>query len=116
MAWRNGRRYRDGLEPILLPKGSAVPSSEVVLVTGGSGGLGLALAMHLADDKDSSIVLCGRRPSLDVELPEGVTYRQADVSDASAILAVCSEIIEQHGRLDRVYHLPLVLRDARPGK
>jgi NAD(P)-dependent dehydrogenase (short-subunit alcohol dehydrogenase family) len=70
----------------------------VVLITGGSSGIGLATVRRLAASGDQ--VFCGSRSSADVPLPVGVTPVPMDVSDPAAAGKAVSAVTEAAGRLD----------------
>ncbi len=77
----------------------------VALVTGGSRGLGLAIAHRLLDE-GAVVHLCGRdadagRAALE-ELGEGAGWSTCDVTDDGAVSAMVSEVRYRHGRLDVV--------------
>lgn len=74
-------------------------SSKIILVTGASSGLGLAVSTHLA--QLGHVVYAGAR-SFSSEEQEGNTLKKIylDVTDQSAINAVVDKIIETEGRID----------------
>nr|WP_281504430.1 SDR family oxidoreductase [Chromohalobacter sarecensis] len=76
---------------------------KVVLVTGGSSGLGLAIAKEFAE-QSARVVITGRRQEqLDealVSLGNDATAIAADVSNASDLAALFSRIESLHGRID----------------
>jgi len=82
-------------------------SRKVALVTGGSRGIGLGIAEHLADE-GFNIVINGRRPPEEVKDVVGklskrgadVLYCQADVSEAESRGAMLNDVRERFGRLD----------------
>jgi amino acid adenylation domain-containing protein len=116
VAWRGGRRLartrvavgEDGAAPVPL----AVDG--VYLITGGAGGVGAALARHLARDlARPMLVLAGRSPAapaglLDelAELGAEARYRVADVSVAADVDALIAGL----PRLDGVFHAAGVVR------
>jgi acyl transferase domain-containing protein/NAD(P)-dependent dehydrogenase (short-subunit alcohol dehydrogenase family)/acyl carrier protein len=66
LAYREGERYHQAFEPVPLPAPAGSPSplreGGVYLITGGTGGLGLALAGHLARTAGAKLVLTGSTP------------------------------------------------------
>ncbi|MDY6808625.1 SDR family oxidoreductase [Gordonia sp. HNM0687] len=70
---------------------------QVVLVTGGTRGVGAGIARVLAD-LGAVPVVCGRNPGPDSE----VEFVTCDVRDADAVDAMVRGIVETHGRLDGV--------------
>jgi NAD(P)-dependent dehydrogenase (short-subunit alcohol dehydrogenase family) len=69
----------------------------VVLVTGGTSGIGLATARRLAAAGDQ--VFCGSRHALGSPLPEGVTPVALDVADPEAGDAVVRSVVDGTGSL-----------------
>lgn len=79
------------------------------LVTGGLGGLGVAVTRWLIDQGANSIIITGRREadiSILTDLGEKVTYVVADMGDENSVAKLCERPI--HG----VFHLAGVLDDA----
>ena len=70
----------------------------VVLITGGSSGIGLATVRRLAAAGDQ--VFCGSRSAMSVPLPAGVTPVTLDVSDPAAADRAVRTVTEAAGRLD----------------
>ncbi|MBT5414022.1 MAG: SDR family NAD(P)-dependent oxidoreductase, partial [Rhodospirillaceae bacterium] len=64
--WRDGARYVPGFAEAVASEGGGIDLSTLgdgpVLITGGLGGLGLALARHLASRGVTKIALAGLRP------------------------------------------------------
>jgi NAD(P)-dependent dehydrogenase (short-subunit alcohol dehydrogenase family) len=85
---------------------------EVALVTGASGGIGLATAREFAK-AGASVVLSARRTNLineEVERLIAAGYKAlavtADVSDASQVAAMVERTVEHFGRLDSASTMP----------
>jgi NAD(P)-dependent dehydrogenase (short-subunit alcohol dehydrogenase family) len=78
--------------------------ARVVLVTGGSAGIGRATVTRLAA-RGARVVTCARDPDRLAEavagLP-GVTPVAADVTDAGDRARLVEAVVQQHGRLDAV--------------
>ncbi|MCU0490006.1 MAG: SDR family oxidoreductase [Chloroflexaceae bacterium] len=61
LAYRDGRRWEQAFEPVRLERGeSRLRPGGVYLITGGFGGLGLALARHLAQSAQAKLALLAR--------------------------------------------------------
>ena len=91
----------------------------VYLITGGAGGIGLALAEHIAHTaRQATIWLTGRSALNDAKnqilqaLPARVEYRQVDVTEAQAVNDLIEQIRARHGRLDTVFHAAGLTGDA----
>ena len=114
------RRVMKAVQPILaavLP----LPSSCVVIVTGGAGGLGQVFAAKLAREHGAHIVMMGRRvldagieSSLqEVRRNEGsAQYVQVDVADEQALRTAVDMVRDQHGRIDAVIHASGIKEDG----
>jgi NAD(P)-dependent dehydrogenase (short-subunit alcohol dehydrogenase family) len=83
-------------------------SGQVVLITGGSRGLGLALGRAFADE-GCKIAICARDEAELVRARHELTLRGApvlaltcDVSDATAVQRMVDQVIARFGRLDVV--------------
>jgi len=81
--------------------------NRVYLVTGGSRGIGHAVARALVDE-GASVVICGRNDEevqrAAVAAGASVTGVCADVGDADSVRALVDAIGERHGRLDGIVH------------
>jgi uncharacterized oxidoreductase len=78
----------------------------VALVTGGTSGIGLALARALVAE-GASVAVCGRSPAaldrVSAELPQVLAVR-ADVTDPAARAALLDAVADRFGRLDVLVH------------
>ena len=150
VAYRHGQRWEQGFEPLPLapvadpasgssPAGATLPATPlprlrergVYLITGGTGGIGLAVAEHLARSVRARLVLTGRTalpprgdwdaliegadPSSPVvqkiwqvrgleESGAEVLVLAADVSDVEQMRRVVEEAETRFGTLDGVFH------------
>jgi NAD(P)-dependent dehydrogenase (short-subunit alcohol dehydrogenase family) len=74
-------------------------SGQAVLVTGGTRGIGAAIATAFARC-GASVVVCGRRQPEPV--PAGISFVPADVRDPQQAAAVVDAVVAQHGHIDIV--------------
>lgn len=79
--------------------------SKVALVTGGTSGIGLAVARGLKQD-GWQVAICGRRAALVHELASeaGLDGYVCDVADAESVAAMFDALGQKHGRLDLVFN------------
>ncbi len=112
VAWRGRHRWVQTFEPTRL---GAVPSpyreGGVYLITGGTGGIGLALADHLARTVGARLVLLGRSPHRKVREVEALQAAgaetlvlAADVTDAPRLKDAVRQALDRFGRIDGVFH------------
>jgi NAD(P)-dependent dehydrogenase (short-subunit alcohol dehydrogenase family) len=87
------------------------PSRRVVLVTGGSSGIGAATALLLARRGDTVITLSRDAKALEAaaESHPGIHPTPGDVLDADRIGEVAASTVAEHGRLDAVVHAAQVM-------
>ncbi|WP_432066946.1 SDR family NAD(P)-dependent oxidoreductase [Streptomyces sp. C10-9-1] len=118
---RSARRLRRVLVPVPLPGTRPfVRQDGVYLVSGGAGGIGLALARHLTDRPGTRVVLCGRTAWDDlaeatrsaVSGSDRMRYARADVTDPEAAAALVAEVLRTEGALHGVFHAAGVVRDG----
>ncbi|MFP5392718.1 MAG: SDR family NAD(P)-dependent oxidoreductase [Gammaproteobacteria bacterium] len=124
--YADGQRWTETLEE-LAGAGEAPPWKEggVYLMSGGAGGLGLLFAEELARQvasrlKRATLVLTGRsapgeaqRRRIEALAGAGlrVEYRQADITQRSAVRALVDDIVQRHGALHGILHSAGVIRD-----
>ncbi|MBJ3785390.1 SDR family oxidoreductase [Devosia sediminis] len=77
----------------------------IALVTGGTSGIGLAVACGLAQD-GWEVVICGRRRDLvdQIGREHGIAGQVCDVSDPESVARLFEGIRASHGRLDLVFN------------
>ncbi|MGW3591232.1 SDR family NAD(P)-dependent oxidoreductase, partial [Streptomyces fungicidicus] len=112
--YRAGARHVSRVLPSPVPSGKHLLRPRgTYLITGGTGGLGLLLAEHLARNWSARLVLTGRssldsRKRRDIARIESlggeVLYRQADVSDRQAMGEAVAAARERFGPLHGVVH------------
>ncbi|CAM5693846.1 Polyketide synthase PksM [Streptomyces tendae] len=121
---RGTRRLVRALAPLPVPHpagpGSALRDDGAYVVIGGTGGIGTALARHLARNHRARLVLVGRRPQDDSvrallaeldALGGHAAYVRGDVADPADARRIVAEARQRTGRVDGVFHSALVLRD-----
>ncbi len=94
---------------------SAPPGARVILVTGGSSGIGLATAHALHDRGDQLALLARDRAALDsaaTDMPGALTFA-CDVTDADAATDAIATPIESFDRLDAIVHAAQVMAYGR---
>jgi acyl transferase domain-containing protein/acyl carrier protein/SAM-dependent methyltransferase len=114
------RRVMRAVQP-MMAAALPLPSSAVVLMTGGAGGLGLVFAARLAREHGAHIVMMGRR-ALDAGIESSLQevrrnqgsaqYVQVDVADDQALRSAVDAVRDQHGRIDAVIHASGIKEDG----
>ena len=121
VAWRDGVRYALRLAPAPTADGPDADVAGTWIVTGGLGGLGLAVAEELARAGAERLVLCGRRaPSADALEALARIGRQGadvrtvavDVTDAAAVEAMVAAATADGPPLGGVVHAAGVVDDG----
>ncbi len=72
-------------------------TGRVAIVTGGTRGLGLLMAKALVQ-AGARVVVCGRNAP--DHLPEGLTFRAADIRDPDQAKGLVEAVVAEHGQLD----------------
>jgi acyl transferase domain-containing protein len=119
VAWRGSTRWLRAAEPLRLPRPSGVPSrlrvGGVYLLTGGLGGIGLAVAKYLASSIRARMVLVTRRGIEEAasdlavldeirSLGGEIELAQADVSKPQQLRAAFELARRRFGALHGVFH------------
>lgn len=142
VAYRRGQRWTRRFESVRLPPATASPwrADGVYLVTGGLGGIGLAVAERMASEAPGvALVLVGRTPlppeqewarllqddatdravrrrieAVRAMRAAGarVTVAAADVMSPTDMTAVVADARQRYGRITGVVHSAGILRDA----
>jgi len=75
---------------------------KTILITGGSSGLGKALAKKLSKDEDNKVVILARNEQAlqEIAAKANCDYAVCDVRDAKQVSKVFAEIAEKHGHID----------------
>ncbi len=120
-AWRDGAWFAKRLETLAAAPEAGFHAAGRYLIAG-AGGIGRALARHLAERHGADVWLVGRRPlsrdeATTIARPSrgSVTHRVADLADPAALAAVMEEAAGPSRRLDGVFHAALVMHDALIG-
>ena len=142
VAFRGGRRFVETVQPLDLDtvvEHRRIEHGGVYLITGGLGGLGLAVAAHLAAEFSARLILVARSApppeaqwessAQDADLGEDLRQRfkklleirsnaagllvlQADVTNLPQMRDVVAQATGRFGRIDGVFHAAGVLDDG----
>lgn len=136
IAWRGGYRWVRFLEPckeyLEANARRRIKSKGIYLITGGLGGIGLALAKHMAKQYQAHLILISRSSILPEEewdiclkennpknkkvisqllslqqiknTAESLTILQASVTDESQMHAIIHSVLNRFGQIDGVIH------------
>jgi len=120
--YRSGRRETRALERVDNSKPrQALRRGGAYLVTGGLGGVGYALALHLAGSYGAKLALLGRSPLTSAgrdrlrglaEAGGEAIYIPCNVSDAQATQHAIDRVLQLFGKVDGVFHCAGELRDC----
>jgi acyl transferase domain-containing protein/thioesterase domain-containing protein/SAM-dependent methyltransferase len=127
VAYRDGRRWQRVLAKRMAPPAGASGFRDggSYVIVGGTGGLGLALARHLARRHRANLLLVSRSPLsasqrraiADIEAAGGqVVHARADATDPEQLSAALAIGRERFGRLDGAVQAAMVLHDTPFGR
>jgi acyl transferase domain-containing protein len=119
-AIRNGTSWIKKLERFSPEKINKAPSyvrdKGVYLITGGFGGMGLAIADHLLTNSNATVILVGRRALHDIQrqqpvdfdilakFPDRLEYQQAEIANAETIEAVSKKMFAKYKAINGIFH------------
>ncbi len=108
-----------GCTVVIQTSHNEMKNQRVVLVTGGSKGIGKAIAAAFAEEGDAVIVNCSKSldeaKTVQMELQAGnnaISVEQADVSDYVQVKRMIVNIIEKHGKIDVLVNNAGIVRDG----
>lgn len=104
--WRDGGWLVPRLRPMTMPVADPFPLvGGTCLITGGLGGLGLALARHLASHGATHLALVGRGDGPVPDIAGAVVRRYAaDVGDAASIEALARRLATDLPPVSAIFH------------
>ena len=123
-AWRDGRRFEQGLEQVALTDDgmAAIPQGAACLITGGFGGIGQAIARELAQRGGAKLALTTRgrldAPGVVASIRQleamgaEVLALRADVTSPEEMARAVAETRARFGAVDVVLHAAGVIRDS----
>ncbi|MEO1103847.1 MAG: type I polyketide synthase, partial [Pseudomonadota bacterium] len=121
-------RETKGVETVIPPPPADwLPRGGVCVITGGAGGVGSLVALHVAKCFGARIALAGRSPQgpptaallahLKAEGAADALYVRADIASSGGAEALVATVRERLGPIEAVLHAAGVTRDALlPGK
>ena len=100
---------------------SLLKEDGVYLIIGGTGGIGKLLSNYLASNKNTTIILTGRRDETD-SIKEQITqlsnqckeasYRKTDITNREELEKLIQDIIQEYGHIHGIFHLAATLRQG----
>lgn len=88
-------------------------SGQVAVVTGAAGTLGGAVATRFID-AGATVVAVDVVDPADATVPDGATYRQADLTDEETVAALFEAVVETEGRIDALTNVAGTWRGGDP--
>lgn len=120
-AWRNGRRFEQGVEAVALPESIEALPQGVTLITGGFGGIGQTLARDLASRGGAKLVLVTRSDPKDARIAATVAELEAmgaeimaargEVTSPEDMRRIVADARQRFGSVDTVLHAAGITRD-----
>ncbi len=110
VAYRRGQRFIPKTSAITLPEINAIPAllhaDDCYLITGGTGRMGIALARHLIQRVNATVLLVSRHPpnTLPLDLQEQAQVFQADVSDPKQVANLFAQIKKKGLYVNGLFH------------
>jgi NAD(P)-dependent dehydrogenase (short-subunit alcohol dehydrogenase family) len=86
---------------------------QVAVVTGAAGTLGGAVAERFLD-AGATVVAVDVVDPADAAVPDGATYRQADLTDEATVAALFEAVVEAEGRIDALANVAGTWRGGDP--
>jgi 3-oxoacyl-(acyl-carrier-protein) synthase/thioesterase domain-containing protein/NADP-dependent 3-hydroxy acid dehydrogenase YdfG/aryl carrier-like protein len=101
-ALRNGRLWHLA-EASIAPPQTVLPDPGLYLITGGTGGIGNALAVRIAAQPGCHVTLLARtQPTL--SLPKGVSFWALDIADDNEVAAFAANLAAKGERVQGIIH------------
>lgn len=72
---------------------------KIILVTGGSSGIGEKIALGLTQNGARVVVADIQHPAVDKQIP-GVDYQHCDITQRQSVCACIAHIVQKYGRID----------------
>ena len=142
IAYRGKHRWMQCFELVQLPSSSnpapVIRKSGVYIITGGLGGVGMAIAASLANTPDVKLILLGRSPMperkawdawmADHDMQDGTSKKiesiralehlgaqvatyAVDVADSNAVQKLIDAVIQRFGKINGIVHAAGVIED-----
>ncbi len=94
------------------------PQERTIIVTGGSSGVGKAIAAAFLEKEHAQVIIIGRAESrlraVCAELGSGTHYRQADVGKRRQVTTAVAGIIKRFGKIDALINCAGIVRSVSP--
>ena len=112
--YRSSIRFEKIPVPVDTISGSSTSftKEDVVLITGGAGGLGKLIGDHISSKYGSTVVSCGRRSFSKSGLDIANHYYECDISNENEVESMIVKIQADFGRLDGIIHAAGISDDS----